>query len=248
MRFKLTSVLLVLVLAGCGPQPPRVAQAPADDHPAADVVRKYHPVRLTADLRTLTDNERAMLPLLIRAAQQMDSIFWRQSWGTPDSLLAAHAHHEAISLALRINYGPYDRLDGNRSFLQEAAPKPAGAAFYPTDLTVAEFEAADLPDKRSPYTRLIRDAKGQLQTQPYREAYAPYPQTAARLLRMAANLAETHDLKAYLLARAQALETDQYQGSDRAWLGMKQNRLDIVIGPIETYEDQFLGLKAAHEA
>ena len=33
-----------------------------------------------------------------------------------------------------------------------------------------------------------------------------------------------------------------------AWLDMKTNTLDIVIGPIETYEDQLYGYKAAHEA
>ena len=36
--------------------------------------------------------------------------------------------------------------------------------------------------------------------------------------------------------------------SDRVWLEMKDNQIDIVIGPIETYEDQLFGTKAAHEA
>ena len=29
---------------------------------------------------------------------------------------------------------------------------------------------------------------------------------------------------------------------------MKDNRIDVVIGPIETYEDELFGYKAAHEA
>jgi len=33
-----------------------------------------------------------------------------------------------------------------------------------------------------------------------------------------------------------------------AWLDMKSNQIDVVIGPIETYEDQLYGYKAAHEA
>ncbi|MDQ3673838.1 MAG: Zn-dependent hydrolase, partial [Gemmatimonadota bacterium] len=45
-----------------------------------------------------------------------------------------------------------------------------------------------------------------------------------------------------------ALLTDQYQPSDLAWMDMKNNTLDIVIGPIETYEDALYGYKAAHEA
>lgn len=42
--------------------------------------------------------------------------------------------------------------------------------------------------------------------------------------------------------------TDDYQASDFAWLDMKVNELDVVIGPIETYEDQLFGYKAAHDA
>jgi hypothetical protein len=33
-----------------------------------------------------------------------------------------------------------------------------------------------------------------------------------------------------------------------AWMEMKENTIDFVIGPIETYEDQLFGYKAAHEA
>jgi hypothetical protein len=33
-----------------------------------------------------------------------------------------------------------------------------------------------------------------------------------------------------------------------AWLDMKNNRIDLVIGPIETYEDRLFGYKAAYEA
>ncbi|MGH7534419.1 MAG: dipeptidyl-peptidase 3 family protein, partial [Gemmatimonadales bacterium] len=49
----------------------------------------------------------------------------------------------------------------------------------------------------------------------------------------------------YLELRARALETDDYRPSDLAWLDMKRNTLDIVIGPIETYEDHLYGFKAA---
>ncbi len=48
--------------------------------------------------------------------------------------------------------------------------------------------------------------------------------------------------------RAQALLTDNYQPSDLAWMDMKNNTLDVVIGPIETYEDLLFGYKAANEA
>ena len=40
-----------------------------------------------------------------------------------------------------------------------------------------------------------------------------------------------------------ALETDNYQPSDFAWMEMKRNSVDVVIGPIETYEDQLFGYR-----
>src|SRR5690606_1057968 len=69
-----------------------------------------------------------------------------------------------------------------------------------------------------------------------------------KLLRKAATLAEDEGLKVYLEMRATALETDNYFESDIAWMNMKTNKLDFVVGPIETYEDQLFGYKAAHEA
>ena len=115
-------------------------------------------------------------------------------------------------------------------------------------MTKAEFEAADLPDKNSLYTFLRRDEAGKLKTIAYKEQFKPQVERAAALLEQAATLAENDGLKNYLSLRAKALLTDDYQESDFAWMDMKTNHLDIVIGPIETYEDQLYGYKAAHEA
>ena len=54
----------------------------------AQKLAQYTPVRLTADLNALSERERRMIPLLIEAAQQMDSIFWQQVYPARDSLLA----------------------------------------------------------------------------------------------------------------------------------------------------------------
>src|SRR5690606_6034386 len=45
-----------------------------------------------------------------------------------------------------------------------------------------------------------------------------------------------------------ALVTDEYQASDMAWMDMKDNRIELVIGPIETYEDRLFGYRASFEA
>jgi hypothetical protein len=208
----------------------------------------YAPFRLTADLSGLSENERRMLGLFIDASVIMDDLFWRQAYGDRDTLLAGLARDRRLQEFARINYGPWDRLADHAPFVPGVGPKPLGAQFYPADMSKEEFEKANLPQSRSEYTLLRRDAKGVLQVVPYHQAYADGVTRAAALLEQAASLAEDEGLEAYLRARAKALRTDDYRASDRAWLDMKDNRIDLVIGPIETYEDRLFGYKAAYES
>jgi hypothetical protein len=100
---------------------------------------------------------------------------------------------------------------------------------------------------KSLYTLVRRAPDRTLIAVPYHVAYAPHLQRAAAKLREAAALAEDPGLRRYLELRAAALLSDDFQPSDFAWLDMKSNTLDVVIGPIETYEDALYGYKAAYE-
>jgi hypothetical protein len=207
----------------------------------------YAPVELKSDLASLSANERKMLGLFVDAAAIMDALFWRQAYGDRDALLRGLTDPKIREFA-EVNYGPWDRLEGNASFVPGVGPKPPGAQFYPLDMTKQEFEAANLPGSRSEYTVLRRDAAGKLKVVPYHVEYADGVARAATLIEQAAALAEDTGLQKYLAARAKALRTDEYGASDRAWLDMKTNRIDLVIGPIETYEDHLFGYKASYEA
>ena len=221
--------------------------------PVAEKLDQYTPVRLTADLSGLSDRERRMIPLLMEAAQEMDSVFWQQVYPARDSLLGAIADSATEAYVL-LNYGPWDRLDGNAPFVPGVGPRPDGAAFYPADMSREEFEQAarSVPDAgaalRSLYTMVRRDSAGGLVAVPYHRAFAEASRRAAGKLREAAKLADDPGLRRYLELRARALETDDYQPSDLAWMDMKRNTVDVVIGPIETYDDALFGYKAAHEA
>ena len=245
---------LACLLAACGndqADDPVSAVAPAlsseREQYAAQRVAIYAPFTLTADLRGLTGQQKKMLPLLIEAADIMDALFWRQAYGDRDALLAG-IEHGPTRRFVALNYGPWDRLAGDRPFVDGVADKPKGAAFYPADMTAAEFDAADLPDKTSLYTLLRRDTAGALMTVRFSEAYAAELDQAAALLEQAAALAEDPGFERYLTLRAAALRSDDYQPSDLAWLDMKNNAIDVVIGAIETYEDQLFGYKAGYEA
>jgi hypothetical protein len=250
-------ISLTLGLAGCqqAAEPPAPASAEAPTaivdteatRYAAAQLQRYARVRLDADLGHLSERQQRMLALLIKAAEQMDVLFWQQACCAPEALLAG-LPDEASRRFAAINYGPWDRLGDNRPFVDDIGAKPAGARFYPEDMSREEFESAALADKTSLYTLLRRDADGQLITVPYREAYRSELAAAATLLREAATLAEDDAFRAYLTLRADALLSDDYQPSDLAWMDMKSNPVDVVIGPIETYEDGLFGYKAAYSA
>jgi hypothetical protein len=208
---------------------------------------QYTPVRLTTDIE-LTDNQRRMIPLLIEAADAMDEVFWMEAYGDRDALLR-DLDPQTRRFA-EINYGPWDRLNGNEPFVPGVGEKPEGANYYPTDITKAELEAAaeENPALLDLYTLVRRDENGELMAVQYHEAFAEQHELAAQKLREAAELAEDPGLKEYLTLRADALLSGEYQPSDLAWMDMKDNTIDFVVGPIETYEDQLMGAKAAHEA
>lgn len=214
---------------------------------------QYASVRLEADTAGLTRSELVMIGHLIEAASIMDTLFWDQAYGRPEPLLRA-AHSPEARRYVEMNYGPWDRLRDNEPFLRGVGPKPPGANFYPRDLTREAFQAylAQHPEQadslRSLYTLVRRGPDGTLRAIPYHEAYAEYLLLAAAQLRAAALLAPDPGLRRYLLLRSEALLNDDYRPSDLAWMDMKSNRVDIVIGPIETYEDRLLGYKAAYEA
>ncbi len=228
----------------------------AADEPApsiAERLARYAVVKLRADRSHLSKGQNAMVGELLRAAAVMDEIFWREAYGDRRSLLD-RAGDRATRRFLEINYGPWDRLDGNRPFLPGVGPKPPGARFYPADMTREAFQsyverhASEAAALKSLYTLVRRTPAGQLEAIPYHRAFAPQIGRAVKHLRRAAELCETPSFRRYLLARAKALETDQYRESDMLWMEMKDNPVDIVIGPIETYEDGLFGYKAAHEA
>jgi hypothetical protein len=208
---------------------------------------------LTAELGGLSDKERRMIPLLIEAAQLMDSIFWQEAYPARDSLLQSVKDTD-VQRFVRLNYGPWDRLEENRSFVPGVGERPPGAEFYPHELTKQELETAASKSSgaakalRSHYTVVRRGSNGELSAIAYHEVFAEPVKRAAAKLRQAAALAEDPGLRRYLELRARALETDDYQPSDLAWLDMKHNTIEVVIGPIETYDDALFGYKASHEA
>lgn len=213
----------------------------------------YATVELTADISGLSAKEREMIPILIEASTHMNEVFWKQAVGERQSFLDG-IDDPTLKRFAEINYGPWDRLNGNAPFIAGYGAKPEGANFYPHDITKDEFEAhlaANPQDEeafKSLYTVIERDEQGDLFAVPYSRAYPLETMAAAKLLKQASELAQDPGLRKYLALRSNALLTNDYRASDMAWMDMKSNGIDVVIGPIESYEDRLYGIKAAHEA
>lgn len=237
--------LMALVLFACQPKVEKNYEASITD--VKQKVEEFKTVKLTTDLSHLTDNQKKMLPYLFEAAQIMDDLFWKQTWGCKKELLD-NTSDEYLKKFMLINYGPWERLNDNQSFVKGIGEKPKGVNFYPKDMTKDEFEAFDGKDKDGLYTVIKRNDAGALEVVPYSVAYGEELKKAADLLKKAAALAEDEGFKKYLETRADAFLSNEYFESDMAWMSMKNNAIDFVVGPIENYEDALFGYKAAFES
>ncbi|KAG0470467.1 hypothetical protein HPP92_017167 [Vanilla planifolia] len=156
--------------------------------------------------------------------------------------------------------------------------KPPGANFYPPDMDKLEFELwkaglteteqkvaigffsiikrHDEPDfegsefyEASDNSSMIeqRSKPNDLFVVPYSQEYRKLLAEAIELLQRAAEKTDCASLKKFLKTRADAFLSNDYYESDIAWMEL-DSKLDITIGPYETYEDANFGYKATFEA
>ena len=238
--------IVALVATACGNK--TTEQPKEEPVQQTNLSDKYAEYTLTTDISHLSDNEREMLQLLFEAADIMDGLFWQENYGDNAELMARIGDNPDLIKLATIAYGPWDGLDGNKSFVEGIGPKPAGAQFYPVDMTDEEWNAFDDPNKTSQYTMIVRDENGALKCVWYHDYFAEQIKRAASLLDDASELAGDEEFSEYLKLRAKALRTDEYFESDMQWMDVRNNNIDMVIGPIENYTDARFGIKAAHEA
>jgi len=253
--------------AGCRQQetsgPARQPEAPyvaTDDLPRLEnMIRRFAPVDLTADVAALPENERRALAKLVEAAQVFDALFLRQVWEGNETMLLnlvqdASPLGQARLHYFLINKGPWSRLDHNEAFIPGAPMKPAQGNFYPAGSTKADVEKwiNSLPDaerRRATgfFTTIRRAPDGRFTLVPYSVEYQGELTIVAALLRDAAALTRQPTLQAFLEKRAAALLSNDYYDSDVAWMELDAS-IEPTIGPYEVYEDEWFNYKAAFEA
>ena len=223
-------------------------------------LKAYAPVKLQVDLSQLGVRDREALGKIVAAVDAVDEIYWKQMGR--QALEARQAFAGATDPVDRlyrdfilINYGPFDIRNNNERFIafgSSSGPRLPGAGFYPDDMKKEDFEGRlqAFPELREEFEKmntLIRRVDGTLVAIPYETVYLDQLAAASRTLAEAAALVSSPSLRRYLSLRSEALLRGDYYASDLAWLDVKDNPIDVVIGPIETYDDALLGLKASYE-
>ncbi|GAB4176384.1 MAG: hypothetical protein Kow00108_11760 [Calditrichia bacterium] len=250
-------ILLMLALLGCQKGEHVIKDHAPVDHVKAQM-KKLAPVTINFDHTLLNENEMQVLRLLVRAAQYMDNIFLEQVYGKNTEILRELEKDQSEKSKwlldyFRINFGPFDRLDHDKPFINISEQKPSGANYYPEDMTKEEFlkwlqtHPEDEQSFTSNYT-IIRREGDKLVAIPYSEAYKHHLKPAAELLMQASELAKNPSLKKFLKSRAEAFLSNDYFQSDMDWVDLKDHKIEIVIGPYEVYEDNLFGYKAAFES
>jgi hypothetical protein len=221
---------------------------------------RFAPTPLQVDTSGLPAGDRKALVKLVQAARIVNHIFMSQLW-SGDVALYQKLQQDKSPLGRErlhyfwINKGPWSEIDGHQAFLPGGpAKKPAGANFYPEDMTKDEFESwiktlseTDKTRAQGFFTVIRRDDNHKLKMVPYNQEYREDLDKAGKLLRDAASLTGNASLKKFLTTRADAFGSNDYFESDVAWMDLDAP-LDITLGPYETYNDEIFGYKAAFEA
>jgi hypothetical protein len=234
----------------------KVIQSRADLAYVQEQLAKFVPVDMYYDTKLLDDNETKALKKIIAAAKMMDHIFLQQVYGKNQKIRDAlftstdNADKPYQELFL-IMFGPFNRLEENQPFVNDES-KPDGANYYPANMSKEEFTdwIRVHPEDKEAFEHtftLIRRMQGKLVAVPYSEAYKTHLDSAAALLKEAAQFTQNNTLKKYLNSRADAFTSNDYYQSDIDWMDL-DSQIEVVIGPYEVYEDQLFGYKAAFEA
>ncbi len=212
---------------------------------------KYETVKIGTENSVYTDAisiyGKEVLNLYRFAAMEADNIYWQQVFGDRQALDSTLTDPETKEYAA-INYGPWDRITGMSFVPGYPEVIPAGKCFYPADMTQQEWETFGDSLKYSPYTLIRRDSEGRLKTVWYHDAYKESIGKIANYLTAAADLTIVPSVREYLLAKAEGLKTDSYRQSAIKWLEMDDSKMDLVLGPNESRDDELHGIKRSYSA
>ncbi len=206
-----------------------------------------HYVSLTADIDNFSESNKEVIKCMILASDYIDSMFFYENCENYKEFLA-EIKDEETKKQFVYNFGPWNRFNENKPFIEGVPNKPLGSNFYPSDMTVEEFNNFSDSNKLSHYTFIRRDGQGNLYCLPYHEKFEKYIDSISKYLLKAAEYTDDENLSEYLKQRSLDLKTDDYSKSDSMWVRLQSNSIDFVIGPVQILDDVLFNLKAEHQS
>ena len=218
---------------------------------AKEELAKIKFFEVTPDLSSLSELENEALRLCIDASKILDGLYLKQVCGDKlESYLETlkEQNNQDLETFFRINAGPWNRFAEDTPFFPGVGSKPAGAGFYPEDLTKDEWNAwlEQHPEDKKAFesnTTMVRRENGRLVAIPYHEFFKDDLTKASSLLSLASKKLESGPLSVYLAEISKALVTGSYYDSDVAWVKTTGIPFEFIFGPIEDYEDCLFGSK-----
>jgi hypothetical protein len=260
MRLIFSLFLVVTVMSVLSIAQETTSKSSPDAAELNKMAARFAPTRLVVDTSALSAGDKQALVKLIEAARIVNTLFMKQFWSGDLELYRKLQQDKTPLGRARLHYfwinkGPWSEIDQHKAFLPGVPEhKPAGANFYPEDMTKEEFEnwvktlsPAEREQAEGFFTVVRRDANGKLKLVPYSQEYKTDLDQAGRLLREAAALTGNATLRKFLTSRADAFSSNDYYQSDIDWMDLDAP-LDVTFGPYETYNDELFGYKAAFEA
>ena len=266
--FFLSLVFISLVLLGCEKQSDRQIPENLSDSTQQteettgmtqieQTIAKFVPTELKYDANSLDERQKKVVEKLYEASKVMDEIFldqvYSKNYQIKQDLEKQDTKEAKEKLELfNIMFGPFNRLEDDAPFIG-TEKKPLGANFYPEDMTKDEFEnwIKNHPEDEKAFTSeftVIRRDGDKLIAIPYSQFWKDKLTKASNLLKEAAEYADNPTLKKYLNSRADAFLSNDYYQSDMDWMDVKNNTIEVVIGPYEVYEDEMFNYKASFES
>jgi hypothetical protein len=251
-------LLVTIIFAGCTEKQNQNPQNESKEEAMLkEKISKFVPVEIKYDKNLLNDREKVVLKNLYEASKIIDEIYldqvYAKNYEIKSELTEKNDKLSKLQLELfNIMFGPFDRLEDDAPFLGTDR-KPLGANFYPEHMTKEEFEKfiKEYPRTEKALTSeftVVRREHGKLIAIPYSEYYKEPLTKMSNLLKKAAEYSDNPSLKKYLLSRAKAFLSNDYYQSDMDWMDLKNNKIEVIIGPYEVYEDGLFNYKASFES
>ncbi|CAA6671017.1 unnamed protein product [Spirodela intermedia] len=202
---------------------------------------RYAPIHLHAELSELSEANQEALVFIIKAAMVIDDIFYTQAWNTNQELRDWLKKYSDDSSLNKLKWMYYS-INKEKAFLTTAdsAIKLCGLQYR------AAFPAKK-PLVWRTVLHVVMPIFHDLMMVPFSQQYRPFLEKASALLYKAAEVTDCSSLSKLLKGKAEAFLSNDYYESDISWMEL-DSKLDVTIGPYETYEDELYGYKATFEA